>query len=141
MLKRLCCVKPFLHIFTQQVLKQILTRLRTLGGPLNILTQYRLLHLLPRLTKERQATRHYHVKNDTEGPDIALRSIVAHEDFRCHEVRRAGHLMQLLISLYSKPKIDQANLPRLIIHNIGRLDIPMQNVLRMAVVNRFQKLL
>ena len=80
------------------------------------------------------------VKHYTEGPDIALLSIVASNYLRGYIPRRPSQIIQLLIPiLHSHTKIRQFNLPKEIIatkQHILRFQIPVANIQRVQVINR-----
>lgn len=88
------------------------------------------------LTLERQITAHEDVKEDAQGPDVALVVVVALQHFWRHVVWSTSNALELLVSLgpLGQTEVNQLYFALLGEHDVLGLDISVHDALRVHMV-------
>jgi hypothetical protein len=90
---------------------------------------------------ERLLSRQHLVKQHAEGPEVGTRGgRQALEQFRCHVVQRTQRLARAReahVARLGQPEVYQPRRAPLVQHDVGRLDIPMKDPVRVGFRERF----
>lgn len=91
-----------------------------------------------RFTLKWQTAADDHVQNAAERPDVALARVIAVQNLWRHEVGRAGKSLHASESLLCESKVDEAHLAVSSKHDVFWLQVSVDNVLRVAMLQRLQ---
>ena len=99
-------------------------------------------YLLLSVPIERKKPSKNMIETDSQRPNIAFFSIILHKNFRCNVIRGPYciHLLLFLVKGNCKSEINQFYFIFLTKHNVLRFDVSMNNILRMTMLQCFEKL-
>lgn len=123
-------------VLLQHLSQQVLKLKREVFREFYLLGCYLMLDVLESVAIKWNFTSHQLIDGYAKGPDIAFDPVLFREDFGRDVEGSTGDLHLVLVVLLGNghTEVNKFDLTRSVVHNIGRLDVPVDNILLMAVV-------